>query len=143
MILGLVLVLGLSAAWLASVTWFAGGMHYPGFRKVQREFWPAYHADHMRVIGLVVLGPLFAQLVATGALIFLQPGWWSFGSGLLLVLSAGWTFFVSGPEHGRLGTECDEGALDRLVRRNWVRALAWSVQAVLCGFWVFALFGAR
>lgn len=94
---------------------------------------------HTSRTGVLVGVPMLIQIAATVGLFFVEPGvphWVLIGSGVCLVFSVGWTGVVSGPIHGRL-KEKDSVLIDRLIRTNWPRAVAWTWQALLAG-WVLA-----
>ncbi len=120
------------ATWaMTGVIWMVQLVQYPGFGRVGRADFAAFHAHHCRSIGFVV-GPLMVVELLTAVLLAWagQPAWfWQAMLGVLLViwLSTGcW----QGPLHGRLAREGPRAELVRaLVRGNWLRTVLWTVRA--------------
>lgn len=118
-------------------------VHYPLFAKVGTAGYPAYQADHMRLIGYVVFVPMVIELVTAIALVWVQPAEipaWQLWTGLVLVgiiwLS---TALLQVPTHQTLVSRFDVAVHQRLVATNWIRTLAWAGRAVLV-LWMLAPF---
>lgn len=126
--------LACSAAWMAAVGWYVGLVHYPAFRFVTAEEWTQFHAMHTSATGILVGPPMIIQILCSFAALSLSDSWWVKGSVVLcLALSVGWTGVVSGPIHMKLVTK-DAELIEQLIRTNWPRALAWTLQAVLAAW---------
>lgn len=132
------LVLGLHAFATLSMTgliWFVQVVHYPLFRGVPGEAFPAYEEEHQRRTTWVV-APFMLVEVGTAVLLCggiapgVRPVWAWVGLALVGVLWAS-TFLVQGPLHGRLERWKEEGLIGRLVGTNWVRTAAWTARGVL------------
>lgn len=126
----LVLVNGVTALYMTGVIWTIQVAHYKLFDKVGESGWLAYHSAHTEAMGVVVMLPMLAELVAA---IFLAlnglPGVprWLLAANLACVLGAwGVTFFVSVPLHSKLSTNYDLPAIHALVATNWFRTLFWT-----------------
>jgi hypothetical protein len=126
------------AAYLTGLIWTVQVVHYPSFGRVPKEVWAAFHADHTRRMGYMVMAPMVLEL---GLAIWLAwagrtalpsgAGWWS-----LALVGVVWaaTFFISVPFHNRLEKGYDYIAIDGLTRTNWLRTLAWTARAGLLGW---------
>ncbi len=120
-----------SSGWMAGVAWYTQLVHYPAFRYVRDDRWPDFHAFHSTFTGFVVVGPMLLQAASTLAVVALRPrGWEAWVAVALMAFSFGWTLVVSGPLHGPLSGSLDTTVLDRLIASGWVRAVAWTLQAV-------------
>lgn len=118
---------------MAAVGWYVGLVHYPSFRFISAEDWAAFHAHHSLNTGLLVVGPMLAQIVATLGLVAVLdqiPTGVVVASFICLALSVGWTGLVSGPIHGQMVTK-NEALIERLIRTNWPRAVAWTAQSLI------------
>lgn len=115
--------------------WLVQLVLYPAFAYIDATRFRKFHFLHTQRITFIV-GPLMCVELATSLGVFLlQPGvLWGAGLALTLVI---WlhTVFVSVPVHNRLAiSESDEARandIDRLVRTNWFRTIAWTFRAAL------------
>jgi hypothetical protein len=132
---GLALANLLLAAYMTGLIWFVGVVHYPLFARVGRDAWAAYERAHRFRTTLVVGPPMLAQL-PVGALLCLDP---PPGAGTALpvaslactLVALGSTALVFGPAHARLEARWSPRDHRLLVRGNWLRVAAWTLQAGL------------
>ncbi|PJJ53172.1 hypothetical protein [Hymenobacter chitinivorans] len=137
MLLKLLLLNLVLAAYLTGVIWMVQLTHYPGFAQVPAAGFGAFHQAHLRRMGWVVMGPMVAELGLSGWLAWvgraLGPAvWWSLALvvGIWLV-----TFFISVPFHNRLTRDgYNYITIDGLVRTNWLRTLAWTLRLLVLSF---------
>lgn len=122
---------------MAGIVWFVQVVHYPLFREVGREAFPAFHARHTRRTGWVV-GPLMLmEAVAAAALVLADP--WGFSPRALLpwagiaLLALVWTstWAIQVPLHARLAAAYDERTARTLERTNWIRTAGWTARAAV------------
>lgn len=117
-------------ALLCGLIWTIQVVHYPLFARVPAAAWPTYEAEHQQRITVLVL-PLMVANVGLAVALLADPG----GPAALETANAalaagifGATGLVYAPLHGRLSERHDPALLDRLVRLNWLRTVAWTVQ---------------
>lgn len=106
-------------------------VHYPLFLKVGSAEFAEYHARHTTMMGFVAV-PMLLELGSSAALA-LRSGLSSLeGLGLILVIVI-WisTFGIQVPLHKKLSRDFDRSAIQRLVRTNWIRTLAWGARSIL------------
>ncbi len=121
--------------YMFGVIWTVQLVHYPLFARVGAAGWPEYHAAHTRLMTVVVLPAMAAELGASALLALSRPAWLS--PGLLwagfacAALTWAATFFVSVPLHDALSRGFDSGAISRLVATNWLRTAFWTAHALL------------
>ena len=126
---------------MTGVIWFVHVVHYPLFGRVGADGFRAYHADHTRLTGRVVLVPMVVELLSSAWLAWDRPAWLAPGfarAGLALAaLTWGITFFLSVPAHNHLAGGFDAGWHGRLVATNLARALAWTAHSavLLAALW--------
>jgi hypothetical protein len=130
------------ALFMAGVIWYVQIVHYPLFKDVGREAFPAFHAVHNNATTVVVALPMLIELGLAALLVIARPPempalFAVAAFGLVLVIW-GATFLISVPIHARLS----EGGynittIDALVNTNWIRTLAWSARSVLLTIAVF------
>ena len=125
---------------LVGLIWTIQLVHYPLMARVGADF-VAYHSAHCARIAWLVT-PLMGLEALTSVLLLAQrpagvsATWAWVGIGLvgLIWLS---TALFSVPEHSRLQQGFDAAAVERLVRTNWIRTVAWTVRGVLV-VWIAA-----
>ena len=110
--------------------WLVQLIIYPGFHKIPRESFTAYHRWYVVRISCVVLPLMTGELVLTI--------WWvlsdnyssisvSVGSLVLIVWLS--TFALQVPIHNQLQRGKEDKLIRRLVATNWIRTAAWSLKA--------------
>jgi len=85
-------------------------------------------------MGRVVILPMLVELSTTVLLLVFQPDSVSARLGTICVGVWGFsTIFVQVPIHSRLAAEGpDTARIDRLVKWNWPRTIAWTAHGILC-----------
>ena len=120
---------------MTGVIWFVEVVHYPLMGRVGTDGWRAYHADHTRLTGRVVLVPMVVELVTSAWLVGARPTWLSPAlawAGLVAaVLTWGITFLLSVPAHNHLAAGFDSAWHRSLVGTNILRAVAWTAHAAI------------
>jgi hypothetical protein len=120
---------------MVGLIWFVQIVHYPLFRRVGKDEFPAYERDHQSQTTWVVLPLMFVEASTATAMLIARPAQVSMADSVLglALLATAWisTFFVQVPAHARLSSSFDEATHRRLVRTNWLRTMAWSGRGVL------------
>ena len=140
----LILVFHAAATWgMAGVIWFVQLVHYPAYREVGSTEFAAYQAGHPRRTGWVV-APLMLTEAASAAWLLWSPpaaiaaSWLWLG---LLLIAVCWasTALLQIPLHLRLTAGRDGPTIERLIRTNWIRTIAWTLRAILVTAWLLAV----
>ena len=121
---------------LCGLIWTIQLVHYPSFFDVGESEYNNYQQNHMRNISLLVI-PL--MLLELGFGIYLQIEHLNhdintliYAATFLLLFIWGVTFFISSPLHGKLlGLGYNYENIDRLVRTNWLRTIAWTGRLII------------
>ena len=131
-----ILILHAAATWyLVGLVWVIQRIHYPSMRLVDLGRFPEFERQHCRRMGPLVAPAMIAEGGAACTLLGLSDGGinaglaWA-GVALLLVVW-GSTFWVQVPLHDRLQTGFDLATIDRLVKTNWIRTVAWSLRGAI------------
>ncbi len=119
-----------STLYMTGVIWFVQVVHYPLFARVEAGSFRAYHAEHTRSTGYVVLAPMVLELGSSLWLAARRPEGspaWLVRLGLALTLVS-WasTFFLAVPAHDRLARGFDPAVHRSLVGFNWIRFASWT-----------------
>ena len=130
------LVVHLAAVWFCvGLVWVVQVLVYPGFRGIDRTRWREQHDRHTRLMGWTVSAPWAVQGVTTAVLLVRRPDgvpfWLAALAGVCGAATVAVTVGVSVPCHQRLSAGYDAAVLDRLVRTNWYRTVAWSAGGVV------------
>jgi hypothetical protein len=110
------------AAYMTGVIWVVQVVLYPSFALVGEADWAAYHAAHSRRITPVVAPALLAHPLVALALLAERPG---VLAAVNLALAGG-LLLVTATVFARLHARLTRSTVDRLVRRNAPRAVAWT-----------------
>ena len=120
---------------MVGLIWFVQVVHYPLLAGVS----VVGMAEHQRLTGYVVAGPMAVEAASAGLLLFVAPDGVSglqagLGLGLVAVIWLS-TALLQVPRHRALagGT----GDARRLVRDNWVRTIAWTARGAIV-VWMLA-----
>ena len=121
---------------MVGVIWICQLVHYPLFALVGPDSFERYERSHMRRIGPIVMPLMVAEAVTAGMILFAGVGavprglaWAGFTLVVVLAVS---TATLQGPTHARLAREgFDERLVNRLVRTNWIRTVAWTTRGVI------------
>ncbi len=123
---------------MTGVIWFIQLAHYPAYRHIDPASFATYQAHQLVRTGAVVV-PLMLVEFVTGAWLAVfppaqvPPGLLWLGLGLIAVVCLS-TILVQAPLHARLIVRRDPELIDRLLRTNWLRTVAWSSRALLVGW---------
>ncbi len=124
---------------LTGLIWLVQLVHYPGFASVDSDQFNSFHAMHSTRITLIVAPLMLVELLASAAWCFDDPRRVTafIGLALLAIIWAS-TAFLQVPLHNQLASGLSASLIDRLVRTNWVRTVAWSARSVLVVTWLLA-----
>jgi len=126
------LVIHAAITWaLLGLIWTIQAVHYPLLKNVGRHEFASYHNRHMSLITWLV-GPLMlAEFGSAVLLLYLGERSLLFGISLgALGLVWASTIFRQIPLHQNLTRGYDAVVIDRLVRSNWWRTIAWTVRGI-------------
>lgn len=137
----MLLINAAATLFLTGLIWFVQVVHYPLFNAVGADKFVAYEVRHSNLTTLVVIAPMFIELITSVALLWLRPdgiATWQLWLGLGLV-GVIWfsTAFLQVPQHSILASGFDERAYQVLVQSNWLRTVAWSARSVLVMVWLY------
>jgi hypothetical protein len=124
---------------MVGLIWFVQVVHYPLFRQVGGDLFPAYARLHAKRTSWVVGPPMLLEMTTALLLLWLRPPGvplWMLWAGLLLLVVI-WlsTWLLQVPQHAILAEGFNAQAQRRLVRTNWIRTMGWSLRGALA-VWV-------
>ncbi len=112
---------------LALVVWVVQAIVYPSFRWSEAGTFPAWHATYTRAISWFVVPLMLGQAALAAAALVTSPTALSIVTMILVAAGFAITFGLAVPEHRRLASGKNLGAIERLLRANRLRAIVWSV----------------
>jgi NAD(P)-dependent dehydrogenase (short-subunit alcohol dehydrogenase family) len=124
---------------LTGLIWLVQLVHYPGFMNIDSAQFGSFHTMHSTRITWIVAPLMVIELLASVAWCFDDPRRITAFIGLALVAVV-WasTAFVQVPLHSQLSDGFSVHVIERLVRTNWIRTLAWSARSILVITWLLA-----
>ena len=127
----------IAAAYMTGVIWLVQLVHYPAFRYVREQDYTEFQEFHMNWISPVVVPGMMVELLTAGLLLWDGERRTPFLiSGILLIIIWASTFLWQTPLHASLSKAYSPESIERLVRSNWLRTIAWSTRLVLLTFLV-------
>jgi hypothetical protein len=124
---GLLLARHLVDFGLALVAWVVQAVIYPSFRWSDAETFPDWHARYTRAISWFVVPLMFGQAFLVIEDAVRSPNVASLSSATLVAAGFLLTFFLAVPAHRELSSGKASGPIQRLLRVNLVRAVAWTI----------------
>jgi uncharacterized membrane protein len=129
-----------SGLMLAGLIWFVQVVHYPLFKRADRERYEKFAADHTRLTGYVVAPLMLAEVFTAVLLPYFPPAFVTVNEAWLglIMVGAVWvsTFTIQVPLHKRLSKGYNSNAVRALVLTNWIRTIIWSGRTVLIVWWL-------
>ena len=127
----------ISTVAMVGIIWFVQISHYPLLAFVPSDSFSTYERQHVYRVTFVV-GPLMLMEVFSSAYLLLAHSekvfvWVPFVLLIFIWLS---TLFLQVPCHRILENGKDDGAIQKLVRTNWIRTVFWTAR----GFFAVYLF---
>lgn len=123
---------------LLGLIWTIQCVHYPAFRYVSSENFPAFHKFHSQQITLIVAPLMLLELFTAAALYFKSSNHSLFSYGFLNFASVGllWvlTAFVSVPLHNQLAQGLQLDVVNKLIISNWPRTILWTLRALVWAY---------
>lgn len=124
---------------LTGLIWLVQLVHYPGFASIDSSQSGSFHAMHSTRITWIVAPLMLVELLTSVAWCFDDSRRTTAFIGLALVaIIWGSTAFLQVPLHNQLSGGMSVVVIERLVRTNWIRTLAWSGRSVLVATWLVA-----
>ena len=127
------LMLIIGCALMTAAAWWCQLLRYPALRSIEKDKFPVAHKWHTFQISLIVIPGMLLQLAGT-ALLVVDSGvniLYKVVNTALCVASIGPTLSVSGPIHGKLANSHDSALLERLLKTNLPRTIAWTIQLII------------
>jgi hypothetical protein len=125
----------ISATVMATVGWIMQLVHYPAFRFVGPDAFEAFHRMHTRGISVLVGPAMAVELCAALGSVILTGRAFDWLGLTACIFAFAWTAAISGPIHVRLAAAPPEDRpplVERLIRTNLPRTLAWTLHAIAC-----------
>ena len=128
---------------MTGLIWLVQLVHYPLFAKVGESNFVNYERLHTIQIGWIVMPVMLLELGSGFWLLQWQPPglphyllWICLG---LLGLVWGNTMLQAVPLHGRLSEGFDLASIQKLVRINWIRTIAWTLRTGILMWMLYKL----
>lgn len=124
---------------MCGLIWFVQVVHYPLFARITGEPSKQHALENQRRTTPVVVPFMAVELAAAVALAVWPPAGVGRGATLvgLALVAVNWlsTFLLQVPLHERLAVAGHTSDLvERLVRSNWIRTVAWTSRAMLAAW---------
>lgn len=115
---------------MCGLCWFVQIVHYPLFKAVPLEDFPAYQKKNY-VTGFVTVPLMLLELISGLWILFTKFSDLFMINMVLLAIIWGSTFAFQVPIHLRLAKMPTQHLMIRLIRTNWIRTLSWTLRSGL------------
>ena len=127
---------------LTGLIWLIQLVHYPSFRFVNEDDYPAFQKHHVYSIGKVVIPVMIAEIFTSFVLSWFYGFLSLHALGFYLILLIwGSTGLFSIPIHSKLESGKNLDAINRLVSTNWIRTILWTLKSVISFYLLFCSIG--
>lgn len=113
---------------LVGIIWIIQRVHYPAFRYISSELSDKFHTMHTRDITPVVAPLMVAELCIVSYDVYSALTTTSLIHLALVIITWGSTFGIQVPLHQKLSSTYSLDKVEKLVRTNWVRTVAWTAK---------------
>lgn len=115
---------------MTGLCWFVQLVHYPMFKGVRLEDFPAYQKRNFKT--LIITAPIMTLELLTGLyLLYLNLESPYMINVLLLVVIGLSTALLQVPIHLKLAQKGSSQLIRRVIRTNWIRTLSWSIRSMV------------
>ena len=119
-----------TSLFMCGLCWFVQIVHYPLFLAIRTEDFPAYEQKNFVTAYLTV--PVMTVEMFTGVyLLYQNPDTFYIINVVLLVVIGLSTAIYQVPMHLKLMQEVNRPLIEKLIRTNWIRTIAWTLRSAL------------
>jgi len=112
---------------MASLIWVMQLIHYPSFNYIEDFRFKRFSAFHQFFISILVMPLMLIELSVSSIYLYEEGSRFWLVQVLFLMLIWLVTGLISGPTHKKLLDHGkNEELIDRLIKTNWIRTIAWS-----------------
>ncbi len=113
---------------LVGIIWIIQRVHYPAFKYVGSAKADDFHHMHTLNITPIVAPLMVAELILVCYEVYIGSHSVAWIYLLLVLIIWGSTFGIQVPLHNRLSSSYKGDEVERLIKTNWIRTVAWSVK---------------
>lgn len=124
---------------MCGLCWFVQIVHYPLFKEIPLTGFSAYHKKNY-VTGFITVPVMVVELLTAIWLVYSDYSQLLLVNLLLLAVIWGSTFLFQVPAHLQMDKTPTHAIINKLVRTNWIRTLAWTLRSILFGYLLLSAF---
>ena len=118
---------------MTGLCWFVQIVHYPLFRAIESDKFPAYERKNM-VTGLITVPVMTIELITGFILLYnYHETLWVLNIGLLVCIWLS-TMLFQVPIHLKLMSESSPKLISKVINTNWIRTLSWTARTLLISY---------
>lgn len=115
---------------MTGLCWFVQFVHYPLFRSIKLEDFPAYEVKHFRT-GFITIPVMIIELITGLILLYQTPSTLLLiNMGILGVIGLS-TMIFQVPLHLKLRKLATSSSIEKLIQTNWIRTIGWTLRMVI------------
>lgn len=122
-----------STLFMCGLVWFVQIVHYPLFKGVPLQDFPAYQKKNF-VTGFATVPVMTIELFSGLWILYNDFSNLFLINMILLALIWSSTFLFQVPTHLALVKNPSQKLFSKLIRTNWIRTFSWSLRSLLLGY---------
>ncbi|WP_323788267.1 hypothetical protein [Psychroserpens sp.] len=127
-----------TTVFMTGLCWFVQVVHYPLFREIDSDKFPAYERKNL-ITGVITVPIMTIELITGIILLFNSSASLYIINMILLAFVWLSTFLFQVPIHLKLMSEGSPKLITKVIRTNWIRTLSWTARTLLVGYIIFEL----
>lgn len=123
---------------MTGLCWFVQIVHYPLFRVIEKDQFPAYEIKNI-ITSFITVPIMIAELVTGLILLYNYQDVFHLLNMILLAFIWLSTMIFQVPIHLKLMQEGSPKLITKVIRTNWIRTLSWTARTLLIAYLLWTL----
>ena len=134
----ILLIHAFTTVFMTGLCWFVQVVHYPLFKEIDRDTFPAYERKNA-VTGFITVPIMTIEVITGIILLYNYPEDLYIANIALLGVIWLSTLIFQVPIHIKLMSEGSPKLITKVIRTNWIRTLSWTVRSLILGYIIWQL----
>ena len=118
---------------MTGLCWFVQVVHYPLFRHIKLEDFPAYEKKNF-VTGYLAIPIMVIELATALALLYVNYDILLLINLILIGCTGLSTMLFQVPIHWDLSKNATDALINKIIKTNWIRTISWTIRSTIIGY---------
>ena len=123
---------------MTGLCWFVQIVHYPLFKAIERQKFPAYERKNA-ITGFITVPIMMIEIITGLILLYEYQDSLYILNMILLVLIWLSTVVFQVPIHLKLMQEGSPELITKVINTNWIRTISWTARTLLLAYLIYTL----